>query len=453
MKAKRRILFPFASNTNPIGGGDMRLWEEKIELPHFPRLQEDLETDVLIIGGGITGILCAHMLHEQGVDYLLAEGRRIGSGTTAGTTAVITAQHSDVYTKIVKWFGKETARGYLAANMKAFYEYQALSERYDFEYEEKPSYIYSVADKKALQVEAAILKELGAKVEYTEECGLPFDIAGAVCFPQAAQMHPLKLLGTLSERLHIKENTHIIDVKGKTAYANDGRITAKKIIIAAHYPFLKMKGLYPLKLYQKRSFVLALAHAPTLPGTYADTQQGGIYLRNYKDLLIVGGGDYRTGTAQDGFQTVRSFVRGVFPDAREKYAWAAQDCISLDEIPYIGQYSKALPHVYVASGFNEWGMTSAMAAASILTDRVMDRENEYAEIFSPDRSMLRPQLALNAAETIKNFFTPKAKRCSHLGCALKHNRNENTWDCPCHGSRFDEHGCIIDNPAVKNAKV
>ncbi len=448
-----RILFPFASNTNPIGGGIMRLWEEKMELPHFPRLQGDAETDVLVIGGGITGVLCAHMLHEQGVEYLLAEGRQIGSGTTAGTTAVITAQHSDVYTKMVKRFGKEVARGYLAANMNAFHAYQALSGRHDFEYEEKPSYLYSLTEKQDLQVEAAILKELGAEAEYTEECGLPFEIAGAVRFPKAAQMHPLKLLGALSKRLHIKENTHIVDVKGTTAYTAHGKITAKKIIIAAHYPFLKLKGLYPLKLYQKRSFVVALAHAPALPGTYADPGQRGIYLRNYKDLLIVGGGDARTGTAQDGFSFVREFVKGVFPDAREKYAWAAQDCISLDEIPYIGTYSRALPHVYVATGFNEWGMTSAMAAASILTDLAMGRENEYAEIFSPGRPMLRPQLALNAAETIKNFFTPKGKRCSHLGCALKHNEDENTWDCPCHGSRFDEHGRILDNPAVKNARV
>ncbi len=453
LKAKMRILFSLLSNNNPIGGGNMRLWEEKIALPRFPQLQGEAKTDVLIVGGGITGILCAHMLHEQGVDYLLAEGRRIGSGTTAGTTAVITAQHSDVYTKMVKRFGKEVARGYLAANMNAFHAYQALSERYDFDYEEKPSYLYSMTDKQALMTEAATLKELGAQAEYTEDCGLPFDVAGAVRFPQAAQMHPLKLLGALSKNLHIKENAHIIDVKGKTAYTNNGKIHAKKIIIAAHYPFLKMKGLYPLKLYQKRSFVVALAHAPMLPGTYVDMQPRGMYLRNYKDLLIVGGGDARTGTAQDGFQLVRSFVHGVFPDAREKYAWAAQDCISLDEIPYIGAYSDALPHVYLASGFNEWGITSAMAAASILTDLVMERENEYAEIFSPARSMLRPQLALNAAETIKNFFTPKAKRCSHLGCALKHNRDENTWDCPCHGSRFDEHGRIIDNPAIKNAKV
>jgi len=127
--------------------------------------------------------------------------------------------------------------------------------------------------------------------------------------------------------------------------------------------------------------------------------------------------------------------------------------MSLDSIPYIGQYSKRTPNLYTATGFNKWGMTSSMVAAEILRDMVLGRKNDYSEVFSPQRSILRPQLALNGFETITNFLTPVAKRCPHLGCALKWNKAEHSWDCPCHGSRFEENGKLIDNPSTGNLDV
>ena len=122
--------------------------------------------------------------------------------------------------------------------------------------------------------------------------------------------------------------------------------------------------------------------------------------------------------------------------------------MTLDEIPYIGQYSKRTPDTFVATGFNKWGMTNAMVASKILCDLVQGKENRFAEAFSPSRSILRPQLAINALESTIGLLTPTTPRCPHLGCALKYNSAEHTWDCPCHGSRFDEYGNLIDNPAT-----
>ena len=126
--------------------------------------------------------------------------------------------------------------------------------------------------------------------------------------------------------------------------------------------------------------------------------------------------------------------------------------MTLDGIPYIGRYSRRTPDLFVATGFNKWGMTSSMVAASILCDLVQDKENPYADVFRPDRSIMRKQLLTNGLETTANLLTPTAPRCPHLGCALKWNRQEHSWDCPCHGSRFTEEGTLLDNPATGNLK-
>ena len=139
--------------------------------------------------------------------------------------------------------------------------------------------------------------------------------------------------------------------------------------------------------------------------------------------------------------------------AAEKYHWATQDCMTLDGIPYIGTYSAGMENLYAATGFHKWGMTASMVSAIILCDLVQGKKSPYADVFSPSRTILRPQLAVNAFEAIASFLTPTAKRCPHLGCALKWNPYEHTWDCPCHGSRFAEDGSLIDNPATGDLKL
>jgi len=205
-------------------------------------------------------------------------------------------------------------------------------------------------------------------------------------------------------------------------------------------------------LYQHRSYVIALENAQDVGGMYVDEAQKGMSFRNYKDLLLVGGGDHRTGKKGGNWRELREFAGKFYPNAKERFYWATQDCMSLDSVPYIGLYSKNTPDLYVASGFNKWGMTSSMVSAMILTDMVTGRENQFAPVFSPSRSILKPQLFINGFEAIVNLLTITDKRCPHLGCALKWNAVEHTWDCPCHGSRYTESGDLIDNPAIGGLK-
>ena len=425
------------------------MWRETVNMPKFEKLKGDHETEVLIIGGGITGVLCAHMLRHSGRDCMLVEAERIGCGTTGGTTAVVTAQHGAVYEKLIRKFGSEAARDYLEANLEAIGSYAELAERYDFDFSYRDSYIYSLNDSSKLEAEAEAVRSLGFPAEYVKDVRLPLKTAGAVRFPGMADINPLKLIAELSKDLEIYEHTRIEKVENGTAYFEDGSVKAGKIIVASHFPFINTRGVYPLKLYQKRSFVIALENAPKLDGNYADIGERGIYMRNYGNLLAVGGGDHRTGGGSDGFETVKRFIREHFPDAQERYAWAAQDCMSLDNVPYIGRYSRTLPDVYVASGFNEWGMTSAMAAARILSSCIEGHETGYEYVFDPARGLMNRQALVNAVQSIAGLLSPGAKRCPHLGCSLKKNECEDTWDCPCHGSRFDADGKIIDGPSVR----
>lgn len=429
------------------------LWEKDVIMPAFPSLSGDISTDALVIGGGMAGVLCARTLAERGVECVLAEAKRIGSGVTRGTTAVLTAQHDTTYTLLVRRFGEKKAKQYLDANLSAVARFRELSGEIPCDFEEKPSFMYSTTDKKALREEAETMRRLGFAAEYAEHTALPFAVAGAVVYPDMAQFHPLKFLAGAAKGLNVFEDTFVQRIEGGTAFTGRGKIKARRIVVASHFPFVNRRGLYFMKLFQTRSFVVALENAPDLCGTYVGTAKTDMYFRNYGDLLLVGGGDRRTGTNSGGFGLVRESVRRYFPDAKEAYAWAAQDCMSLDGVPYIGAYSPKTPDLFVASGFNEWGMTSSMVAAELLADRITGKENSFAPVFSPARSMFRAQLFANLGATLANFVFPTAKRCSHLGCALKWNREERSWDCPCHGSRFDERGGLIDNPAMKDSRV
>ncbi len=426
------------------------LWEQTWNHRDFPRLEQDLHTDVLVIGGGMAGVLCAYLLHNAGISYALTEADTIGSGITQNTTAKLTVQHGFIYHKLIKTFGPQLAHAYLNANLAALEHYRTLCRTIDCDFEEKPSYVYSLDDPGAVQQELDAMQQLGLEGEFVSNLPLPFPVAGAVCTPNQAQFHPLKFLAAISQGLHIYEYTKVQELVGTTAITDAATIHAKKIIVATHFPFLNKHGSYFMKLYQHRSYVIALEHAPQVDGMYVDDAQSGMSFRNYKHLLLVGGGDHRTGKKGGGWQELRDFAHQHFPQATERYHWATQDCMTLDRVPYIGPYSARTSGLYVATGFNKWGMTSSMAAAMLLCDLVQEKESPYAGLFSPSRSMLHPQLAINGWESMINLLTPSFKRCPHMGCALKWNSQEHSWDCPCHGSRFDHNGTLLDNPATGN---
>ncbi len=428
------------------------VWSANSILPEFEELKKDIKTDILVIGGGMAGILCAYMLDQAGLDYVLVEAKTICSGITKNTTAKITSQHGLIYDKLIRKFGTEKAEMYLKANEAALEKYRSISQNINCGFEVKDAFVYSLDDVKKIENELSALQQIGFNAAFEKDLPLPFSVAGAVKFKDQAQFNPLQFISAICAKLKIYEHTKVREMVGNTAITEKGKITAQKIIVATHFPFINKHGSYFLKMYQHRSYVIAFENAPDVNGMYVDEAEKGMSFRNYENLLLVGGGDHRTGKTGGNWRELSDFAARSYPAAREKYRWATQDCMSLDGVPYIGHYSKQTPTLYVATGFNKWGMTTSMVSAMILTDLVQEKENPYSAVFSPSRTIIRPQLAVNAFEAVTNLLTISEKRCPHLGCALKWNEHERSWDCPCHGSRFTEKGNLIDNPATGDLK-
>ena len=428
------------------------IWQDGAALPHYAPLSGDISTDVLIIGGGMAGILCAHQLKKLGVDTVLVEANRLAQGITKNTTAKITAQHGLCYHKLMRAIGTDRTRMYLQANLQALEQFRTLASGIACDFSTQDHHVYSLNNRNALEQELTALQALHYPAEFVESLPLPLPTVGAVKFPEQAQFHPLKFLAVLSDGLPIYEETAVRELGKNWAKCDHGTIHFQKAIVTTHFPFLNKHGSYFLKLYQQRSYVIALENVPEIPGMYLGAEENGLSFRMQGDQLLLGGGGHRTGKQGGNWAVLEDFARTHYPEARITHRWATQDCMSLDGVPYIGRYSRRTPNLFVATGFNKWGMTSSMAAAQLLSDLVLDIENPYTEVFSPSRSMLRKQLAVNGLEATVNLLTPTRKRCPHLGCALKWNPQEHSWDCPCHGSRFEENGTLIDNPATGDWK-
>lgn len=429
------------------------IWQSKQERMRYPALKGSQRTQVLVIGGGMAGVLCARQLQQAGKDVVLLEADRIGNGITARTTAVLTAQHDYLYQDMEKDFGEDTARAYLQGNLQAVESFRQLSEKIPCDFEDRPSIQYSTDKLERLCMEAEVVNRLGFPAQFTETMDFPQNAKGGVIYPGMAQFHPLKFLWGVAKDLEIYEKSPVLTLRGTTAVLAEGSVSAEQVIVATHFPFINRYGLYFMKLYQSRSYVLAVENAPDPGATLAQLDGAGIYMRRYGDLLLIGGGDHRTGKEGGGFAYLRNYVQMHLPNATVKYAWANQDCMSLDGLPYVGAYSPNTPNLYVATGFNAWGMTNSMVAANVLTDQICGRDNPLSQPLRPDRSVFRKQLFSNLGATVADFVIPTKKRCPHLGCALKWNPAEHSWDCPCHGSRFDENGKLLDTPAQKDAQI
>ena len=428
------------------------VWRQTADLPRFPSLEGDLKTEILIVGGGVAGLLCAYFLDREGADYALVEADRICGGVTGSTTAKVTAQHGLLYRRLLRQFGLPKASLYLRANQEAVKRYRALCQELGCDFQERDAFVYSTRGRDKIREEVAALRKLGFPAEFTEKTPLPIPVAGAVRFPRQGQIHPLRFLGAVARGLRIYEETKVEELAPGLAKTARGTIRAEKILLATHFPILNKHGGYFLKLYQSRSYVLALENAPELNGMYLDEDAKGLSFRNWEGRLLLGGGGHRTGKKGGGWEELSAFARKHWPQARETARWAAQDCMTLDGVPYVGAYSQGTEGLFVITGFNKWGMTSAMVGAMILTDRLLGRRNPYESVFDPSRSVLRGQLAVNAAEAALGLVTPTTPRCPHMGCALRYNAAEHSWDCPCHGSRFGEDGRLLDGPATGDLK-
>ncbi len=474
------------------------IWIETAGSPkkHAP-LAQNLQVGAAVIGGGMAGILTAYLLGKRGMDCAVLEAAEIGSGQTKGTTAKITSQHGLLYGQLVRQFGADKARQYAHANQQAVTQYRAVVDELDIacDFIMQDAYLYSLHERDELLFEAKTAAALGLPASFAESVNLPFDTVGAVRFTNQAQFHPLKFLYAVSERVRVFEHSPVQRVDGNTLYVNGQTVTADKIVFATHYPFVNMPGYYFARMYQSRAYSIALQNAGSLDGMYIGTGESALSLRAYKDYVILCSMDHRTGENSDGgrYDSLCGTARSLYPECREVARWSAQDCVTPDDVPYIGHYCATQPDWYVATGFNKWGMSSSMAAAQILCDSITGRENANADVFSPQRfnlptftgvldcsgqavkglsreNLTIPQETLDAlpaghggvvlveGEKVGVYKEPNGRthlvdtRCPHLGCQLEWNPDEKSWDCPCHGSRFDFHGRLIDNPAQENLR-
>lgn len=416
--------------------------------------------EIVVIGAGMAGLLTAHFLQKEGKDVLIIEAKKVASGQTGRTTAKITSQHGIKYSKLIKQVGLAKAKLYAAANEEAIDRYEGLieTEGIECDFERVPAYLYTRTDRSRIEKESDIADLVGISSFLTRETELPFDVGLALCFPRQGQFTPAKFIDEIANSLEIRENTMVRDIKGHQIMTDKGDIWADKIVVATHYPIINVPGFYFLRQHQERSYVLALKGIAPIKGMYYGIDDDGLSLRQEGDRLLFGGGGHRTGKEGGGFESLIKARKEFFPDACIQSRWAAQDCMPHDGIPFIGNYSMFTPDLYVATGFQKWGITSSMVAANILTDKICGRLNPYEKLLTPQRLNIRAGLLeflSDMGESIWNLSKGllKGPRCTHLGCKLHWNLQEGSWDCPCHGSRFGEEGTLLDNPAIQELKL
>lgn len=425
-------------------------WSKNIKAKQYPTLKEHHSCDVLVIGGGIAGILCAYRLQQQGLHVILVEKNRIGMGITKHTTATITALQDKLYLDHVRDIGYERAKAFFEANLMAIREYQNLNDRFSFDFVMQSGIQFSYQDDHSLKKEYALLKKMGADVQYHETCSeLPFPIKGAIELSHQAVCHPLKLIYALAEHIEIYEKTEIIRLKKNLAYTKEKKtISFRHVIVATHYPSFGKWGGYFAKMYQIRSAVY-VSPSYSFSHFYIDIEEGGSYIRNHGQNCLIGGQDYQVGDCIPALNTLKTWINAYMP-CETTDCFMNQDFITLDELPYIGKLSHFSTNHYVVTGMNGYGMTSAMIASILLTDCILKKKNPYQSLFSPQRKYLLHPFFQHMKRTLKNLLCFGGKRCTHLGCKLQYHALDKTYECPCHGSRFSQNGEQKNDPAKRN---
>ncbi len=440
----------------------------------------DMSADVAIIGGGLVGITLGYLLKKEGLRVVIIEAGKLATGVTGHTTAKITSQHSLIYDQIKKQQGEELSMQYAQANEFAIgaIEKIALENNIECDYIHQPAYVYTLLDEYIAKLadETAAASSFGIKACLTDDTPLPFKVKAAMRFDGQAMFHPRKYLLPLAATIPgdgsaIFENTRAVDLhEGSTCSVileNGGKISAPIVVLATHYPFYDRHGMYFGRLYPVRSYVLGLYIREDFPdGMYINAESPSRSLRWQPDegrkLVLAGGEHHKQGHESDTwkrYENLLDFAREVFTVESVCYRWSAHDYKSMDDLPYAGYLTKEKQNIFVATGYRKWGMTNSTASAFIIKDLILRRENPWAQVYSPSRSTAGSSvknIIIENADTAANFIAGHLSghpNCSHLGCALKWNDAERSWDCPCHGSRFSEDGSILSGPAVKPIKT
>jgi glycine/D-amino acid oxidase-like deaminating enzyme/nitrite reductase/ring-hydroxylating ferredoxin subunit len=484
------------------------LWLDRAPRTDYPRLERDVRADVAVIGGGIAGLTTALLLQRQGANVTVIEAGRVGTGVTGCTTAKVSALQSTIYSTITKRHGVAAARTYAEASLAGVERIARLAadEAIDCDLERRPAYTYALQPDAAaaIEQEAQAASEAGLAIE-SDGPDLPYSTYGAIRLAEQVQLQPVRYVqglaaafvaagGTVFERsraLGLSEGS-----PGQVR-AEAGTVRAHHIVVATHYPFLD-RGLYFARLKAQRSYCIAvrLASGELPQGMSINPDSPTRSVRSAGEKLILGGEGHSSGASEatpERFAALEAFAREHWDVAEVTHRWSAQDPVHYDHLPVIGPYRPGSSRLWVSSGFMKWGLATATFAAQILADRIGGRDNPWAETFQPNRlsagslhevaqlggkftadaigdRVRRPvNTALDAiapgraavvgdgARGRKGVYRDDAGalhavslRCTHLGCLLRFNSAETSWDCPCHGSRFDVDGTVLEGPAVKN---
>ncbi|MDD4803386.1 MAG: FAD-dependent oxidoreductase [Syntrophomonas sp.] len=496
--------FELTGDTNPY-------WIKSTNETNYPTLNQDIDVDVAIIGGGIVGISSAFLLQREGLKVALIEANRILNGTTGHTTAKITSQHELIYSTIKEQMGEELARQYAEANQKAIHHIAETMAncQIDCDFLWRPAYVYTNSEEyiSKLAKETEIALDLGIKAAYLDETPLPFKVKAAMRFDEQAQFHPLKYLKGLAQIFvdeggQIFENTEAVDInhvdKPIIETRTGNKVIASQVIIASHFPFFDGGGLYFSKIYPEKSYIVAAQIEEKFPeGMFISAEDPGRSLRSQPfedgEMVLFAGEHHKTGHGGDTnlhYQNLLQFAQENFKVQDVLYRWSTQDCMTIDNVPYVGQLTPKYPNTYVATGFGKWGMSNGTAASIILKDLIIKGDNPWATVYSPSRFFLKVssvktfivqnalvakdllagkleglpgcgELAKDEAKVIHyegdrvGVYRDKDGKthmvdttCTHLGCELVWDNAEKTWDCPCHGSRFSYRGEIVEGPAI-----
>ncbi|MFN4315527.1 MAG: FAD-dependent oxidoreductase [Chitinophagaceae bacterium] len=471
--------------------------------------------DAIIVGAGITGISIAYQLQNSGLKCLVVERQEIGSGTTSGTTAHINSLLDFSYKDLIKKFGLDKAKMVAKATMEAkkIFAAQIRDLNIACDYRECTGYLFAAtkAQSKELMPIAFAAKSAGISVSFTRHLPLRFEFDSAIRIGREASIHPTSFFQGLASAFvenggRIVEHCSYLSHTGKNEQQNvrtsQGNYRCNTLIFATHLP--PGKPLMQIKCKPYRSYVVAFQTSNPLPtdALLYDMSDTFHYARTHFidgiPYVLVGGGDHRTGTkgnSGDPYRGIEQFSRRLFPDMKIRWRWSSQFYESVDGLPYIGRLPGARGNVYVATGYGGNGIMYSQLAASILHDLILQRPNVWAQLFDPKR--LRPFAEFGAyLHQLKSFakgwlcrlksrsklfggstlapgeggiYSSSGKKlavarsangklmafesaCRHQGCQVSWNMAEQSWDCSCHGARYDFEGKVLNGPAVHSLK-
>lgn len=398
-------------------------------MEEMEKLTGDLQVDVTIVGGGITGITSAYVLAKEGYQVVLIDAGMIFNGTTGHTTAKITAQHDLIYAELMSHFGQEQAKLYYEAACEAqnFIKNTISELQIECEYQEEDAYIYATdaSDIAKIEQEALAYEKLGIDGGITQTIELPLPIKSALVMNSQAQFHPLAYLKRLVAEFlkmggEIYERTVALDIiegKQPTVVTKEGhRIISEHVIIATHFPFYDGlgEGAYFSRMYPERSYVLAVKMKQNFPkGMYLSAGDPKRSLRSVtiggEQYVLLGGESHKTGQGISTIQHYEALVqygKEYFGLKEIAYRWSAQDLVTLDKVPYIGRLTKTDSNIFVATGYRKWGMTNSTVAALLFKDLIKAKENPYEVLYSPSRFVAEP--------SIKQFLKANADVAKHF---------------------------------------